>query len=152
MLRPSPASPHLIGGFRPDMREADDEAIRRSSVFVDTREGAGTEAGDIVVPMRLGILHPDGIRADLHDLASGRHAGRRQADEITVFKSVGAALEDFTAAVLVYERHADSGMDVYPKGSGHPTPAHVHSTDEGRAGRVAEFRALLRRQTHRSQH
>jgi len=96
----------LVGGFTPAMREADDEAIRRSSVFVDTRAGAMKEAGDIVVPLGNGTLAPEGIRADLYDLARGEHRGRVRPDEITLFKSVGAALEDLAAAILVYERSA----------------------------------------------
>lgn len=97
----------LVGGFTPAMREADDEAIRRASVFVDTRAGAMTEAGDIVVPLRNGTLTADGVRADLFDLAGGRHAGRASRDEVTVFKSVGAALEDLAAAALAYRRKAE---------------------------------------------
>jgi alanine dehydrogenase len=107
----------LVGGFTPDMRETDDEAARRSCVFVDTREGAGTEAGDIVVPLGRGILRPEDIRADLHELARGRHPGRRDADEITMFKSVGAALEDLAAAILVYERRAGGTMNCDARGA-----------------------------------
>ena len=99
----------LVGGFTPTMREADDEAIRRASVFVDTRAGAMKEAGDIVVPLGNGTLAPEGIRADLYDLARGAHRGRVRPDEITLFKSVGAALEDLAAAILVYERFATPG-------------------------------------------
>lgn len=94
----------LVGGFTPTRREADDEAVRRASVFVDTRAGAGTEAGDIVEPMRKGVLAADGIRADLFELARGAHPGRQGDQEITLFKSVGAALEDLAAAALAYER------------------------------------------------
>lgn len=93
----------LVGGFRPTMREADDEAIRRSTVFVDTRAGATKEAGDIVVPLETGLLTVEGIAADLYDLTRGNHSGRGDAEEITVFKSVGAALEDLAAAILAYE-------------------------------------------------
>ncbi len=93
----------LIGGFTPLMREADDDAIRRSSVFIDT-EGARHEAGDIVAPLGSGVLGPDGVLADLADLVGGRHPGRTRDDEITLFKSVGAASEDLAAAALAYER------------------------------------------------
>ena len=79
------------------MREADDAAIRRARVFVDTRAGALHEAGDIVQPIAAGILAEDRI-ADLFDLVHGRVPGRRAADEITLFKSVGNAIEDLTAA------------------------------------------------------
>jgi ornithine cyclodeaminase len=93
----------LVGGFRPTMREADDAAIRRSTVFVDTRAGATKEAGDIVVPLETGLLTDDAIAADLHDLCRDAHPGRRSPAEITFFKSVGAALEDLAAAILAYE-------------------------------------------------
>jgi len=93
----------LVGGFTPAMRETDDAAIRRAAVFVDTRAGATREAGDIVQPLASGLLTADAIRGDLYDLARGRVAGRRARDEITLFKSVGCALEDLAAAQLAYE-------------------------------------------------
>lgn len=94
----------LVGGFRPDMREADDEAIRRARVFVDTREGAMQEAGDIVQPIESGVLDPDEVAGDLFELTRGERAGRRSDDQITLFKSVGTALEDLAAAQLAAER------------------------------------------------
>jgi len=90
----------LVGGFRADMRESDDEAVRRASVFVDTRAGA-LLAGDLAQPLRDGIISAASIRADLHELVSGAHPGRRDAGEITLFKSVGFALEDLAAARFV---------------------------------------------------
>lgn len=100
----------LIGGFTPDMREADDECVRRARVFVDTREGACQEAGDIVQPLRDGVLTEDDIAGDLFDLTRGERAGRRFYDQITLFKSVGTALEDLCAAQLAVEMvlHNDS--------------------------------------------
>ncbi len=92
----------LVGGYTPAMREADDDLIARARVFVDTREGAMHEAGDIVSPIASGVLKEDAVH-DLHDLCSGLQPGRRDGDEITVFKSVGAALEDLAAAILVFE-------------------------------------------------
>ena len=94
----------LVGGYRPDMREVDDEAIRRARVFVDTREGACVEAGDIVQPIESGLLRPDDVAADLFDLTRGDRAGRRHYDQITLFKSVGTALEDLAAAQLIVQR------------------------------------------------
>jgi len=93
----------LVGGFTPQMREADDEAVKRSSVFIDT-PGAIAEAGDIVIPLANGTLKEADICADLAALAQRRHAGRSSPDEITFFKSVGASQEDLAAAILVYER------------------------------------------------
>ncbi len=92
----------LVGAFTPTMRESDDEAIRRARVYVDTRAGATKEAGDIVQALASGALTPEAIVADLHELARGEKKGRESADEITLFKSVGAALEDLAAAVAVF--------------------------------------------------
>ena len=94
----------LVGGFTPAMRETDDEAIRRSTVFVDTRAGALVEAGDLTQAIESGTLAPEDIAADLHELCRGEHAGRKAEGEITLFKSVGAALEDLFAAILLWER------------------------------------------------
>jgi ornithine cyclodeaminase len=94
----------LVGAFRPDMRECDDAAIRRARVFVDTREGALAEAGDIVQPIESGALDPADVAGDLFDLTRGERAGRRFYDQITLFKSVGTALEDLAAAELAAER------------------------------------------------
>jgi ornithine cyclodeaminase len=86
------------------MREADDEVVKRARVFVDTREGALKEAGDIVQPIRSGALREDDVAGDLFDLTRGSRAGRRYYDQITLFKSVGTALEDLAAAQLALER------------------------------------------------
>ncbi|HTV67922.1 MAG TPA: ornithine cyclodeaminase family protein [Rhizobiaceae bacterium] len=94
----------LVGGFTPSMREADDDAIRRARVYVDTRAGATKEAGDIVQPLGSGVLKQDGIVADLFELTRGERTGRQSRDEITLFKSVGAAIEDLAAARAVYAK------------------------------------------------
>lgn len=92
----------LIGGFTPEMREVDDTAITRASLFVDTREGALHEAGDLADPLKRGVIGAGDIKADLADLAAGRHPGRTSAGEITLFKSVGTALEDLAAAAFLH--------------------------------------------------
>ena len=94
----------LVGGFTPKMREADDRAIERARVFVDTRAGAMKEAGDIVQPIRRKVLRKDDVEAELSELCSGKKKGRKTAGEITLFKSVGAAIEDLAAAILVWRR------------------------------------------------
>ena len=93
----------LVGAFTPKMRESDDDCIRRASIFVDTYEGATKEGGDIVIPLADGIMNRDDIRADLAEMTTGKHKGRSSDDEITLFKSTGAALEDLAAAILAYE-------------------------------------------------
>ncbi len=92
----------LVGGFTPKMREADDDAVKRARIYVDTRAGALKEAGDIVVPLRRKVIGKDDIAGDLFDLCAGKVKGRRRASEITLFKSVGSAIEDLAAAVLVW--------------------------------------------------
>lgn len=91
----------LVGAFRPDMRESDDDLVRRARVFVDTREGALAEAGDILQAIASGALTADAIAGDLYELCGGRVTGRRDASEITVFKSVGTAIADLVAAAMV---------------------------------------------------
>ena len=93
----------LVGGFTPEMREADDATLKRGVVWVDTRDGALKEAGDLVVPIRHGLLSPEEVRGDLFQLCRANVFARRDDDEVTVFKSVGTALEDLAAAELVAE-------------------------------------------------
>ncbi|MDR7029974.1 ornithine cyclodeaminase family protein [Rhizobium rosettiformans] len=92
----------LIGAFNKDMRESDDEAVRRARLFVDTRAGAFAEAGDLLQPMAAGVINADHVVAELSELVGGTE-GRRSAEDITLFKSVGAALEDLAGAILAYE-------------------------------------------------
>ena len=97
----------LIGSFRPHMREADDAAVRRARVYIDT-EGALKESGDIIGPIRSGALTEERIAGDLSGLCRGAVAGRGDEQEITFFKSSGSALADLGAATLA---HANSGED-----------------------------------------
>lgn len=94
----------LVGAYAPRMRESDDEAVARATIHVDTRAGALKEAGDIVQPLAAGVIGEGDIAGDLFDLCRGAVPGRRSADEITLFKSVGSAIEDLAAAILVWQR------------------------------------------------
>ena len=94
----------LVGGFTPKMREADDQTVKRARVFVDTRAGAMKEAGDIVSPLRRKVIDSKAIKGDLFDLCRGKAKGRTSASQITLFKSVGTAIEDLAAAMLVWKR------------------------------------------------
>jgi ornithine cyclodeaminase len=91
----------LVGAFRPDMREADDDAILRARVFVDTRAGALSEAGDLTQPIERGLITREHVVAELAQLLRGEVPGRASDDDVTLFKSVGTALEDLAAARLV---------------------------------------------------
>ena len=92
----------LVGAYTPKMREADDDAVKKARVYVDTRAGALKEGGDIVQPLKSGVLKKDGIRGDLFELCRGEAKGRSRQPEITLFKSVGTAIEDLAAAMLVW--------------------------------------------------
>jgi ornithine cyclodeaminase len=93
---------NLIGGFTPAMREADDEALQRSSVYIDTHE-ALHEAGDLVQPIRAGVISADTVRATLDQLCRRDSPARTSDDEITLYKAVGTALADLAAATMAYE-------------------------------------------------
>jgi ornithine cyclodeaminase len=89
----------LVGAFTPDMCETDDAAMARAEIFVDTRQGALSESGEIIGALRRGAIGPSSIRGELADLACGRSA-RSNPAAVTLFKSVGTALEDLAAADL----------------------------------------------------
>ncbi len=92
-----------VGAYRPTMRETDDEVVRRARIFVDTRAGAFGEAGDLLQPIAAGVIGNAAVLGDLFDLCRGTTATRTGPDEITMFKSVGASIEDLAAAIAVYE-------------------------------------------------
>ena len=97
----------LVGAYKKDMREADDETISKAAIYVDTFQGGLKESGDIVTPLQNGTLQEEDIKADLFQLCSGQKKGRSTAKEITVFKSVGHALEDLAAANYYYNKYSN---------------------------------------------
>jgi ornithine cyclodeaminase/alanine dehydrogenase-like protein (mu-crystallin family) len=99
-----------VGAFRPTERELDGEAVRRARVVVDTYAGALEEAGDVLIPLREGVIERTHVGAELAEIVTGRRPGRTSAHEITVFKSVGFALEDLAAARLAYNRAQAQGI------------------------------------------
>ena len=101
----------LVGAFKPGMRETDDECVIRSTRFVDTRAGALSEGGDIVQPIRAGLITADSIAADLAELTRKAHPGRTSDQEITLFKSVGASLEDLAGAIFAFEENNRDAAD-----------------------------------------
>lgn len=94
----------LVGSFKHSMRECDDEAIRRGRVFVDN-EAALAEAGELVGAFERGVIGKEDIGGNLVELIKGEKVGRRNSEEVTVFKSVGSAVVDILAAQLVYETY-----------------------------------------------
>ncbi|KJZ15414.1 ornithine cyclodeaminase [Marinomonas sp. S3726] len=97
----------LVGGFTPEMQEADNAALKKAKVFVDTRAGALSEAGDIIIPLKAGVIQKEDIQAEFTELCSNAHKGRNAYPDaekiITVFKSVGDSREDLAAAILAYQ-------------------------------------------------
>lgn len=93
----------LVGSYKPDMREADDEVIKKSEIYVDTYRGATQESGDLVIPLRTGIINMNDIKSDLKNLCNNTNPGRTNEHQITLFKSVGYALEDLVAAKYYYQ-------------------------------------------------
>lgn len=91
----------LVGAFKRNMREADDTSVARSRVYVDTYAGALAEAAEIIEPIERGVIVRKHVLGELADLVTGSVTGRRSADEITLFKSVGTAIEDLAAAQLL---------------------------------------------------
>ncbi|HEX7962697.1 MAG TPA: ornithine cyclodeaminase family protein [Terriglobales bacterium] len=94
---------NLVGAFQPHTREVDSKTVQRARVVVDTYDGCIAEAGDLVIPMKEQVITRNHILADLHEVASNERPVRQSAEDITLFKSVGCALEDLVVAKLVYE-------------------------------------------------
>lgn len=88
----------LVGSYKKDMREADDVVMSKAAVFLDTYQGGLQESGDILIPLENGSLKKAAIKADLFELCRGTKPGRIDETQLTVFKSVGYALEDLVAA------------------------------------------------------
>ena len=99
-----------VGACRPDQREMDTALVSRSRLFVDSRTGALAEAGDIVLPIAEGAFGETHIAGELGEVALGGVAGRTSPAEVTVFKSLGMAVEDIAAAHLAYVKAAERGL------------------------------------------
>ena len=93
----------LVGSYKPNMREADDDLIKKANIIIDN-EAAKKECGDIFIPLKNRIINEGSIVGILADLANGKISGRQSKDEITLFKSVGFALEDLAAAEYLYKK------------------------------------------------
>jgi alanine dehydrogenase len=99
-----------VGACRPDQREMDSALVMAARVFVDSRAGALAEAGDIVIPLKEGAIDETHIAGEIGDVCGGRIQGRRDAAEITIFKSLGMAVEDVAAAHLAFARASERGL------------------------------------------
>lgn len=94
----------LVGAYNLQMRESDDDALRRSSIFIDT-PACKVEGGDVAIGIKNAVIPEEAVRADFSALTRGLHKGRTSADEITLFKSVGASQEDLAAAITVHTHY-----------------------------------------------
>lgn len=101
---------NAIGSHTPTTRELDDLTVQRSKIVVDLREAALSEAGDLLIPIEKGILPADPIYAELGELVTGTKKGRTNEEEITLFKSVGLAVQDAAAAFKAYNLAKERGL------------------------------------------
>ena len=101
---------NAVGSSVPSAREVDGEAVRRARVFVDRRESAMNESGDLLAAMRDGVIDASHITAELGDVLIGTAKGRLAADEITLFESLGLAVEDLAAAAFVVAAAREKGV------------------------------------------
>jgi ornithine cyclodeaminase/alanine dehydrogenase-like protein (mu-crystallin family) len=101
---------NAVGSSIPSTRELDTETIVRASLFVDRRESTLNESGDYLIPLAEGAIGPDHIKAEVGEVLAGMHPGREHEDELTVFKSLGIAVEDLAAAQLVVQRAREQGV------------------------------------------
>lgn len=101
-----------VGSYTPEMQEVDAALVRRARVFVDQREAALSEAGDLLRPIAEGTFSADDIVAEIGEVAAGRHPGRTATDDITFFKSVGNAVQDVAIAQRVLDAAEESGRGV----------------------------------------
>lgn len=109
------AGAHLnaVGAYSPTTRELDSEAVRRASLFADRRESLLRESGEYLIPAGEGLIGEEHIRAELGEVLTGKAPGRRSAEEITLFKSLGLAVEDLAAARSVLEQAEARGEGVF---------------------------------------
>ena len=97
----------LVGSFKPNMREADNTVIQKAKLFADVRSMATKESGDFAIPIAQGLIGLDDIIADLFDLSQQKKSYKRAEGDITVFKSVGYAMEDLIAARYYFKKWND---------------------------------------------
>lgn len=104
---------NAVGAALPSARELDTEAVARSRLYVDRRESALAEAGEILIPISEGVLNADHIRGELGGVLMGADPGRESPRDVTLFKSLGLAIEDLAAARLIYEKGVALGTGVW---------------------------------------
>jgi ornithine cyclodeaminase len=101
---------NAVGASIPSWRELDTEAVQRAALFTDRRESLEHEAGEYRLALEEGAIGPGHLRAELGEVLTGKHPGRTSDAEITLFRSLGLALEDLAAGRLVYRRARERGI------------------------------------------
>jgi alanine dehydrogenase len=99
-----------VGACRPDQREMDSALVARGRLVVDSRTGATSEAGDLIIPMNEGVCDASHLAGELGEIVAGRVEGRLSADAVTIFKSLGMAVEDVAAAHLAFRKASERGL------------------------------------------
>jgi alanine dehydrogenase len=99
-----------VGACRPDQREMDSGLVKRARLFVDSRIGATSEAGDVIIAMKEGCFDASHIAGELGEVAAGNIRGRTSRDAVTIFKSLGMAVEDVAAAHLAFMKASERGL------------------------------------------
>ncbi len=122
---------NAVGAYTPEMRELDDVTVRRARIVVDTYEGCLAEAGDLLIPMKAGRISKESIHADLGEIVLGKKPCSTEEDEITLFESVGFALEDLVTARLAYHRAKESGTR-FEFSFTHPSGKHQVTEEVGK--------------------
>jgi alanine dehydrogenase len=103
---------NAVGAFTPATRELDTEAVVRARLFIDSESAAGSEAGELLIPLSEGEIETTHVKGTLADVVSGSITGRESLSDITLFKSCGLAIEDLVTAQLAYERALAKGIGV----------------------------------------
>jgi ornithine cyclodeaminase len=98
-----------VGACRPDQREMAPALVKRSRLYVDSRAGALIESGDVVMNIAEGLFEASHLRGEIGELVLGRVPGRAGDADVTIFKSLGMAVEDVVAADLVFRRASETG-------------------------------------------
>jgi len=110
-LKPG-AHVNAVGSFTPEMQEVPEQTVMRARLVVGSREGCLSETGDLIIPLRKGLITEDDVYAELGEIAAGIKPGRESAEEITLFKSVGNAVQDVSVARAVLTRAEKLGLGI----------------------------------------
>ena len=100
---------NAIGAFTPEMQEVDEETILRARIFVDSLETCLEEAGDLIIPLKKGLIRREDIQGELGEIVSRIKPGRKSPEEITYFKSVGNAVQDISIARAIFQKAKECG-------------------------------------------